>query len=581
MGLLAALVMLAALLRPASALLLAGVKRPHGRGLAARTGPASGGRAWAGEPPGDDQDGERAPELQRSRNFREVKLPRRAGGDGTGPGAAGAAASSGDPWKVLIKKLDSTRSAKSKFGKVEKVVDKGPDELLCRHFGVCAGCSLQGNFALAPTVQRAKRFFLTEDVDMKIHLGNHLGWRTHIKLAVQPLSRWGGLKFGLYREGTHEVEPIPECRVHHPRLNEAAEELRRAATDVGVKGYQPAATASASGSGSGSGSGGSAPEGELRYVQMSLESESNKVQLVLVWNVETYKDAEQTLPRLVKRLKGNPGLWHSVTVNFQTSESNAIFNYKEGAWKLLWGPPVLREKIGESFFFFRPQIFRQANLELFGGGIVPLVAKNVPAGSLVSELYSGIGVLGLNAAHKAERVLCSDSNEYVDEVFDRCADSLPEAHREKVFYEVLPAEEAVAEGQCEDATVLIVDPPRKGLDPGVLQLLQGTHETASADELQRLIYVSCGFDALERDTRALLASGRWRVKSADGFVLFPGSDHVESVVVFDRAAAGGGAGPGPTAAAAMVGEGGGGGGGSRRGEGGSGAEAPRTRRGRQ
>ena len=71
--------------------------------------------------------------------------------------------------------------------------------------------------------------------------------------------------------------------------------------------------------------------------------------------------------------------------------------------------------------------------------------------------------------------------------------------------------------------------------------------------LRRLIYISCGFDALERDSRyrwiavsfayliaclsvcrALVSSGRWRVTSSNGFVLFPGSDHVESVVVFDR-----------------------------------------------
>ena len=32
----------------------------------------------------------------------------------------------------------------------------------------------------------------------------------------------------------------------------------------------------------------------------------------------------------------------------------------------------------------------------------------------------------------------------------------------------------------------------------------------------------------------MLASGRWKIKSADGFLLFPGSDHIESVVVYDR-----------------------------------------------
>ena len=36
--------------------------------------------------------------------------------------------------------------------------------------------------------------------------------------------------------------------------------------------------------------------------------------------------------------------------------------------------------------------------------------------SNVIELDSGIGVLGLNAATTAKVVLCSDTNEYVDEV---------------------------------------------------------------------------------------------------------------------------------------------------------------------
>jgi hypothetical protein len=52
--------------------------------------------------------------------------------------------------------------------------------------------------------------------------------------------------------------------------------------------------------------------------------------------------------------------------------------------------------------------------------------------------------------------------------------------QDKVFYENLPAEEAVNQGQCDEAEVLIVDPPRRGLDAGVLNLLVGKHETASA-----------------------------------------------------------------------------------------------------
>ncbi len=32
----------------------------------------------------------------------------------------------------------------------------------------------------------------------------------------------------------------------------------------------------------------------------------------------------------------------------------------------------------------------------------------------------------------------------------------------------------------------------------------------------------------------LLSSGLWKIKAAEGFALFPGSDHIETVVVLDR-----------------------------------------------
>jgi hypothetical protein len=300
---------------------------------------------------------------RRGQGSNQFRTPRKKFGELHGPSASGrgAGASGGkpDPWKVLIKKLDTTKSAKDKFGKaMAPIAASGnvPDELKCRHFQTCSGCTLMGNFTDAPIIRRAKTFFQSEGVRFPVHLSNHTQWRTHVKLAVQPLSRWGGLKFGLYRAGSHEVEPIPDCKVHHPKLNEAAEELRLCALDMGVKGYSEGKSSSA---------GPQEAQGELRYIQMSLERFTGKVQLVLVWNAFQYKDAEQTLPRLVKKLKSTrPDLWHSISVNFQTSASNAIFNYNPKAWKVLWGPPTIQEQIGRAKFYFRPQIFRQVSTEM-------------------------------------------------------------------------------------------------------------------------------------------------------------------------------------------------------------------------
>jgi hypothetical protein len=41
------------------------------------------------------------------------------------------------------------------------------------------------------------------------------------------------------------------------------------------------------------------------------------------------------------------------------------------------------------------------------------------------------------------------------------------------------------------------------------------------------------FDALKRDAAGLLSNG-WRLTHAEGFVLFPGSDHLETLAIFDR-----------------------------------------------
>lgn len=251
-----------------------------------------------------------------------------------------------DPWKVLIQKLDSTKAPKIAAGKVEKPSLAIIDELKCPHFDECSGCSIKGNFTESSIIRRATTFFQQENVQLKVHISNITQWRTNVKLAVQPTSRWGGLKIGLYKTKSHIVEAIPDCKVHHPLINIAVNDLRDACLDAGVLGYQEA-------------SNGNAAAGELRYIQMALERYTGKIQLVLVWNAPMIKYASQSLPRLIKKLKMKPEMWHSITVNFQTSELNTIFNYNPKAWKLMWGPPVLREKIGNATFFFRPQIFRQ------------------------------------------------------------------------------------------------------------------------------------------------------------------------------------------------------------------------------
>jgi tRNA/tmRNA/rRNA uracil-C5-methylase (TrmA/RlmC/RlmD family) len=93
--------------------------------------------------------------------------------------------------------------------------------------------------------------------------------------------------------------------------------------------------------------------------------------------------------------------------------------------------------------------------------------------------------------------------------------------------------------------VLVVDPPRKGLDAPLMELLtqqaggssssrnSSSRSSAGLGSVKRLVYLSCGFDALRSDADALLAAG-WRVCSAQGFLFFPGTDTIETLAVFER-----------------------------------------------
>ena len=118
---------------------------------------------------------------------------------------------------------------------------------------------------------------------------------------------------------------------------------------------------------------------------------------------------------------------------------------------------------------------------------------------------------------------------------------------------VASAAKALQTGQALGADVIIVDPPRKGLEQEVLDELckeinpnQDYVESANmlttpdhlanwANDAKYLIYVSCGFEALARDAERLLTSNAgWRLESATGYILFPGSDHVETLCCFRR-----------------------------------------------
>lgn len=361
----------------------------------------------------------------------------------------------------------------------------------CPHFNVCSGCSLDEQALNPPVYQKASGFF--ESVGLKnvplVH-EKLTHWRLKAKLAVRGTSQ--DPVIGLFKEGTHEVIDIPECKVHHPLINEAVLIIKKFIKKVGIEPYNELLR-----------------QGALRYLQLAVNRQSQTVQLSLIVNS---MDGALNLINCLQNEK--PELWHSFWINLNKGQTNRILGDE---WIFVSGSKDFEEKILDQKIYFSPAGFSQANLDLFEQ-IVKEIVDEVKSGAKIVEYYAGVGTIGLAVAQKASSLLAVEYTEEAKEMFNK-------ACPEKATYFVGPVKDYTH--FIDDADIVIVDPPRKGLDPHLIRALK------KDSSVNTLIYVSCGFESFERDTKELL-SARWTLRKAKTYLLFAGSDHIETLAFFYR-----------------------------------------------
>jgi 23S rRNA (uracil1939-C5)-methyltransferase len=83
----------------------------------------------------------------------------------------------------------------------------------------------------------------------------------------------------------------------------------------------------------------------------------------------------------------------------------------------------------------------------------------------------------------------------------------------------------IKSGKLKEPDVIIVDPPRKGMDPGVInRILEIAPET--------VVYVSCDPATLARDLKMFTRS--YKIVKVTPVDLFPHTPHIETVVLLSK-----------------------------------------------
>lgn len=180
---------------------------------------------------------------------------------------------------------------------------------------------------------------------------------------------------------------------------------------------------------------------------------------------------------------------------------------------LLAGKETITERWGAEEIGVRGTAFLQVNrgaAELLEAHLLELIGD--PAGLRIVDAYAGIGLRVRHLARKGAEVVGIELDPTATEIAREGA----------------PPNAEFVEGRVEEhladhlqADLVVLNPPRTGLDEVVPELLRGAPP-------RRLIYVSCDPATLARDLRRL--GDRFRIGSMMSFDLFPQTAHLETVV---------------------------------------------------
>ncbi len=330
--------------------------------------------------------------------------------------------------------------------------------------------------------------------------GQAAGFRHRARLAIR--GHLGSPKIGLFELGTHRVVHIPHCSVHHPLINHVAGVVRRALVEARVTSYSDKAHL-----------------GLARYLQVTVERSSQTAQVVIVANSATVEPLAGCFELIRERLGSD---LHSLWFNGNGDRSNTILGADFQPW---CGPASVVEHFGGTAVHYPPGAFGQNNLEI-AQSIVEHVRTEIPAGARVAEFYAGVGAIGLSVLDRVGELRLNEVSPQSLRGLELGLAELDPASRAKVS--VMPGTAEAACAAALDAGVVIADPPRKGLDPGLTLHLE-KHPPP------RFVYVSCGLDSFLSDASRLTANGALRLTALTAYDLLPFTDHVETVARFESA----------------------------------------------
>ncbi|UNK19345.1 23S rRNA (uracil(1939)-C(5))-methyltransferase RlmD [Paenibacillus sp. N3/727] len=341
-----------------------------------------------------------------------------------------------------------------------------------------------------------------EGIIVRPTLGMSEPWRYRNKSQVPIGVTEGGLVGGFYARGSHRIVDMETCLIQHEQNDAVVSRVKAIGRKLGITAYNE-----------------ETGQGLLRHVVVKIGFATGEMMIVLVTNGERIPHLDQWIAAIREEL---PAVV-SICQNVNTRKTNVIFG---DVTRVLWGREVIHDYIGDVKFAISARSFYQVNpaqTEILYGKTVEYAG--LTGNETVIDAYCGIGTISLFLAQHAKKVY---GVEIVKEAIEDARANAELNGMSHVEFEVGASEDVIPrwKEQGVEADVIVVDPPRKGCDPRLL-------ETILQMKPERVVYVSCNPSTLARDLR-VLEDGGYRTVEVQPVDMFPHTVHVESVALLQR-----------------------------------------------
>lgn len=383
-----------------------------------------------------------------------------------------------------------------------------PERRKCPLAGRCGGCSYAGVRYEDELLDKflVEEQYLSRFASVSPILPSPVinGYRCKIQAVCGEEN--GRFVTGIYRRGSHRLIPVRSCMLEDSRAEGILQTLRSLATRFHLRPYDE-----------------DRGTGHLRHVLIRCSGYYDEALVVLVassYDIPAASDLAAALHQKHPAVK-------SVSIVVNTERTSLVI--PEGAKeKVIYGRGFIMDRLcgldfrisGVSFYQVNP---RQAqNLYTIAMNMAELRPSDT-----VIDAYCGTGTIALIAAAAgAGHVIGIESNE--EAVRDAWENARINGIGNAEFIASDASKwmkDAQKKGTC--CSVLFLDPPRSGATEEFLA-------SAGRMEPERIIYVSCNPETLGRDLRYIYRFLPYRAAAIQPVDLFPGSSHIETVVMLER-----------------------------------------------